>query len=83
MKRINERVRAGLDRAMTSECRYGNDIERILDVAAGIGVQITPAEAEFIWSRWSAGVAAGWLMISDDQEIVAAINSVAIDEEDE
>ena len=58
-----------------SEVRWPDDCDRICRVAAGMGISMTPSQANDVWELWSDSKCAGWLIIHDDDEIQRAIRS--------
>lgn len=55
---------------------YVNDCERIRIVARErLGLEISLPQAQMVWSRWSDMASAGWLIMTDAQEVEDAIRS--------
>jgi hypothetical protein len=61
-----------------SKCRYPDDVARIISIAASRGVSLTALEAEKAWEEYSDSMAAGWMMLGDDEEVWACLPSWAV-----
>ena len=54
--------------------RYPDDCQRIVEVAAGMCLVLSVAQAQVIWEDYSDSMCAGWLILpSDNWEIQSAI----------
>jgi hypothetical protein len=64
------------DRAVTdfANIRYPDDCARIIRVGRTMGIVMSTQQAQDLWELHSERMAAGWLMIRDDDEIENAIN---------
>lgn len=66
------RLQAAFDRA-DSEVEYRADCERIQSIVGGMGANISLRMAERIWRWHSDRMAAGWLSLGDDADIMAVV----------
>lgn len=49
---------------------YPEDVERIVKVLADRGYKCSPGDAAILWDRYSDSMAAGWMMLPQDDEDV-------------
>lgn len=45
---------------------HQGDVDRIVEVCRDAGYEISPTDAQAVWEAASASMAAGWLMLPDD-----------------
>jgi hypothetical protein len=48
---------------------YTNDIDRILNIFADHGYEITYTDAVHAWEQFSESMCAGWMSLGDDDEV--------------
>ena len=54
-------------------CRYPEDVKRIVLICAKHGYFLSPEEAEEAWEAYSDSRCASWLHLHDDKEIWRAV----------
>lgn len=52
---------------------YPSDVERIVRIFADRGYQISPQDAHRAWRAFSDSMAAGWLILGDDDQVFVDI----------
>lgn len=53
---------------------HSYDCEKIKEIARReLGIRITRKQAEQIWEKYSYSMAAGWLGVDDENEVISAI----------
>jgi hypothetical protein len=50
--------------------RWGGDVDRIVAICKAKGYHISEADAHHAWEEYSDSMAAGWMMLSDDDNDV-------------
>lgn len=50
--------------------KFKADIERMIIICANRGYLLTPSDAAWAWEQYSDGLAAGWLGLHSDDQIV-------------
>lgn len=48
---------------------YTNDIDRIVEVFADRGYEISHTDAVLAWEQFSENMCAGWMSLGDDDEV--------------
>lgn len=57
-----------------SDCRYPEDVERIVQICSKHGFEISHADAQLAWEDFSESMAAGWILLhEDDYEVFLVI----------
>jgi hypothetical protein len=70
---MQERFDRAMQNALTDEYHM-DECKRIQRVAlVEMGIQMSIADAEYVWRDHSASVAVGWLGMDTDEEIIQAI----------
>lgn len=49
---------------------FYEDVMRIVTVCANAGYRVAPDDAALIWEAYSESMAAGWMMLDEDDEIL-------------
>jgi hypothetical protein len=52
-----------------SDCDYPSDVGRIVKIFANRGYDISYSEAYLAWRAFSDSMAAGWMMLGEDDEV--------------
>jgi hypothetical protein len=50
---------------------YQNDIDRIVEIFADRGYEISATDAVKAWEQFSENMCAGWMSLGDDDEVFA------------
>lgn len=53
-----------------TELRYYSDCHRIVQIFKDRGMICTPSQAQAIWNGFSESMAAGWMSLDNDDDVV-------------